>query len=146
MGSRRGWPQRGAGLRVRSERRAAQRHRDVPELQSARSGRLEDGQSAASAAVRPLLRFLTVGFLAPVFRDALGLTWTEVEQRRFERLFFLVAFVNRFIPPFLYQGGSHVLLAGCPSAGSSDANRCCSRRVKMRGGSWSRYDVFCSAG
>lgn len=59
----------------------------------------------------PLLRFLTVGFLAPVFRDSLGVTWSETRQRRFARLFLLVAFVNRFIPPFLRQGGSHVLLA-----------------------------------
>jgi uncharacterized protein (DUF2236 family) len=58
-----------------------------------------------------LLRFLTVGFLAPVFRDALGVTWSEGRQRRFERLFLLVACVNRFMPPFLRQGGSYVLLA-----------------------------------
>jgi uncharacterized protein (DUF2236 family) len=60
---------------------------------------------------RRLLHFLTVGFLAPVFRDALGLTWTDAQQRRFERLFLLVAFVNRFLPAFIRQGGSHVLLA-----------------------------------
>src|SRR5690606_17956756 len=60
---------------------------------------------------RPLLRFLTVGFLAPVFRDALGVRWSDRRQRRFEQLFLLVAFVNRFLPPFVRQGGSHVLLA-----------------------------------
>ncbi|ADT97045.1 MULTISPECIES: oxygenase MpaB family protein [Mycolicibacterium] len=60
---------------------------------------------------RPLLKFLTAGFLAPVFRDALGLTWGDGRQRLFERLFLSVAFVNRFIPGFLRQGGSHVLLA-----------------------------------
>lgn len=60
---------------------------------------------------RPLLKFLTVGFLAPVFRDALGASWGDTKQRRFERLFVLVALVNRFLPPFLRQGGSHVLLA-----------------------------------
>lgn len=60
---------------------------------------------------RPLLKFLTAGFLAPVFRDALGLTWGDGRQRLFERLFLCVAFVNRFIPGFLRQGGSHVLLA-----------------------------------
>lgn len=60
---------------------------------------------------RGLLNFLTVGFLAPVFRDALGLSWSAREQRRFERLFLLVAFVNRFMPRFLRQGGSFVLLA-----------------------------------
>jgi uncharacterized protein (DUF2236 family) len=60
---------------------------------------------------RPLLKFLTVGFLAPVFRDALGVPWGDTKQRRFERLFLLVAFANRFLPRFLRQGGSYVLLA-----------------------------------
>ena len=57
-----------------------------------------------------LLRFLTTGFLAPVFRDALGLRWSDARQRWFERLFLLVAFVNRFLPQFIRQGGSYVLL------------------------------------
>lgn len=60
---------------------------------------------------RPLLKFLTVGFLAPVFRGALGVSWSDAKQRRFERLLLLVAFANRFLPRFLRQGGSYVLLA-----------------------------------
>lgn len=60
---------------------------------------------------RPLLKFLTVGFLAPVFRDALGVKWSTGRQRRFEWLFLLVAFVNRFLPVFIRQGGSFILLA-----------------------------------
>jgi uncharacterized protein (DUF2236 family) len=60
---------------------------------------------------RPLLKFLTVGFLAPVFRDALGVRWSRGKQRRFEWLFVLVAFVNRFLPAFIRQGGSFVVLA-----------------------------------
>jgi uncharacterized protein (DUF2236 family) len=60
---------------------------------------------------RPLLRFLTVGFLAPVFRDALGLGWGPRRQWAFERLFLIVAFGNRFLPGFVRQGGSHLLLA-----------------------------------
>lgn len=59
----------------------------------------------------PLLRFLTVGFLAPVFRQALQVEWSPSQQRRFEYLFLLVAFVNRFLPKFIRQGGSYVLLA-----------------------------------
>jgi len=60
---------------------------------------------------RPLLKFLTAGFLAPVFRDALGLTWGPARQWWFEQLFLFVAFVNRFLPGFVRQGGSYVLLA-----------------------------------
>jgi uncharacterized protein (DUF2236 family) len=60
---------------------------------------------------RPLLKFLTIGFLAPVFREALGVKWSDGKQRRFEWLFLLVAFVNRFLPVFIRQGGSFVLLA-----------------------------------
>jgi uncharacterized protein (DUF2236 family) len=60
---------------------------------------------------RPLLRFLTAGFLAPVFRDALGVGWGPTRQRLFEWLFLLVSFANRFLPVFLRQGGSHLLLA-----------------------------------
>jgi uncharacterized protein (DUF2236 family) len=59
---------------------------------------------------RPLLRFLTIGFLAPVFRDALGVEWSKGKQLRFEWLFLLVAFVNRFLPVFIRQGGSFLLL------------------------------------
>lgn len=60
---------------------------------------------------RPLLKFLTAGFLAPVFRDALGMQWGPGRQRLFDQLFLLVALVNRFLPGFIRQGGSHVLLA-----------------------------------
>ncbi|ORB30260.1 oxygenase MpaB family protein [Mycolicibacterium parafortuitum] len=60
---------------------------------------------------RPLLKFLTTGFLAPVFREQLRLSWGPGRQRMFEQLFLFVAFVNRFIPGFLRQGGSYVLLA-----------------------------------
>ena len=60
---------------------------------------------------RPLLKFLTTGFLAPVFCEQLRLSWGPGRQRMFEQLFLFVAFVNRFIPGFLRQGGSHLLLA-----------------------------------
>jgi uncharacterized protein (DUF2236 family) len=60
---------------------------------------------------RPLLKFLTAGFLAPVFRDALGVSWGGRRQWWFEQLFLFVAFVNRFLPVFVRQGGSYVLLS-----------------------------------
>ncbi|WP_280421266.1 oxygenase MpaB family protein [Nocardia carnea] len=60
---------------------------------------------------RGLLRFLTVGFLAPYFREQMQVEWTAADQRRFENLFLFVGFVNRFIPRFLRHGGSHALMA-----------------------------------
>nr|WP_090345230.1 oxygenase MpaB family protein [Mycolicibacterium malmesburyense]CRL77390.1 hypothetical protein CPGR_04281 [Mycolicibacterium malmesburyense] len=60
---------------------------------------------------RPLLKFLTAGFLAPVFREQMGLRWNGARQFLFESLFLTVAFVNRFLPVFIRQGGSYVLLA-----------------------------------
>ncbi len=60
---------------------------------------------------RGLLKFLTAGFLAPVFRAELGLTWSRGKQRRFELLFRFVALVNRFLPSFIRQPGPHALLA-----------------------------------
>ena len=59
---------------------------------------------------RPLLKFLTAGFLAPVFREQMGLRWSGFHQFLFESLFLTVAFVNRFLPVFIRQGGSYVLL------------------------------------
>lgn len=60
---------------------------------------------------RPLVKFLTTGFLAPVFRDAMGLRWSNFRQHLFELLFRVVALVNRFLPIFIRQGGSYLLLA-----------------------------------
>lgn len=57
-----------------------------------------------------LLRFLTVGFLPPVYREQLELEWTKRDQRRFERLFTLVSVVNRFLPKWIRFGGSRLLM------------------------------------
>ncbi|MDY6995725.1 MAG: oxygenase MpaB family protein [Actinomycetota bacterium] len=58
----------------------------------------------------PLLRFLTIGFLAPVFRENLRVEWTDTDQRRFEHLFLFVSFVNRFIPKFIRTHNYAVLM------------------------------------
>lgn len=57
---------------------------------------------------RNLLRFLTVGFLPPIYRDQLDLEWTEDDRRRFEHLFIFVSFVNRFIPRSIRQAGNTI--------------------------------------
>jgi uncharacterized protein (DUF2236 family) len=43
-------------------------------------------------------QFLTVGFLAPRFRDALGLPWNSADQRRFDQLIGAIGAVNRRLP------------------------------------------------
>ncbi|MGW0041672.1 oxygenase MpaB family protein [Rhodococcus sp. NPDC003348] len=62
------------------------------------------------ATFRNLLRFLTIGFLSPLFREQLDLEWTEDDRRRFEHLFIFVSFVNRFLPGFIRNGGSYLLM------------------------------------
>ncbi|BDH59789.1 oxygenase MpaB family protein [Tsukamurella sp. PLM1] len=57
-----------------------------------------------------LLRFLTIGYLSPFFREQMGVQWSAADQRRFDNLFAFVAFVNRFIPRFLRFGGSYALM------------------------------------
>lgn len=58
----------------------------------------------------PLLRFLTIGFLAPVFREQMGMEWSDDDRRRFEHLFLFVSFVNRFIPRFIRTHNYAVLM------------------------------------
>ncbi|WP_458689514.1 oxygenase MpaB family protein [Nocardia tengchongensis] len=58
-----------------------------------------------------LLRFLTVGYLPPYFREQLGVAWTAADQRRFEHLFLFVGFVNRFIPKFIRTMGTRSMMA-----------------------------------
>ena len=58
----------------------------------------------------PLLRFLSIGFLSPVFRELLAVEWSPTEQRRFENLFLFVSFVNRFIPRFIRTANYAVLM------------------------------------
>lgn len=58
-----------------------------------------------------LLRFLTVGYLPPYFREQLGVEWSAADQRRFEHLFLFVGFVNRFIPRFIRTMGTHSMMA-----------------------------------
>lgn len=59
----------------------------------------------------PLLRFLTIGFLAPVFREPMGLDWTDTDRRRFEHLFLFVSFVNRFLPKSIRTANYSVLMS-----------------------------------
>jgi len=57
-----------------------------------------------------LLRFLTIGFLPPLFHAQLGLEWTDDDRRRFEHLFTFVSVVNKFLPKFIRFGGSRWLM------------------------------------
>jgi uncharacterized protein (DUF2236 family) len=58
-----------------------------------------------------LLRFLTVGYLPPHFREQMRVEWSATDQRRFENLFLFVGFVNRFIPRFVRTMGTRSMMA-----------------------------------
>ncbi|MGV0836560.1 oxygenase MpaB family protein [Mycolicibacterium thermoresistibile] len=60
----------------------------------------------------PLLRFLTIGFLAPVFREKMGFEWSDDDRRRFEHLFLFVSFFNRFFVPKFIRNMNYSLLMG----------------------------------
>ncbi|GEE00896.1 hypothetical protein nbrc107696_13420 [Gordonia spumicola] len=57
-----------------------------------------------------LLRFLTTGFLPPLWQAQLGLEWTEDDRRRFEHLFTFVSVVNKFLPKWIRFGGNRLLI------------------------------------
>lgn len=80
---------------------------------------------------RPLQKFLTVGFLAPVFREALGVQWSKGKQRRFEWLFLLVAFVNRFLPVFVRQAAATSSWLMCAGALARSAAWCDGMQTPM---------------
>jgi uncharacterized protein (DUF2236 family) len=48
--------------------------------------------------LRPLNRLLTGGYLLPPFRDALGIVWRPVEQRRFDQAVAMMRWINRVLP------------------------------------------------
>lgn len=48
--------------------------------------------------LRPFNRLLTVGYLAPVFREALGWSWSNRDQRLFERICRGARWANRVLP------------------------------------------------
>jgi len=57
-----------------------------------------------------LLRFLTAGFLPPLFREELGMEWSEADRHRFERLFRAVTHVNRYLPRSVRHVPSRLLM------------------------------------
>jgi len=56
-------------------------------------------------------RFLTAGFLAPRFREAMEIAWTARDQRRFDTFWRVVAFGNGFVPLALRRLPYRLLLA-----------------------------------
>lgn len=52
-------------------------------------------------ALAPFVVFVTTGFLPPPFREAMGLSWTRRQQRRFDRLLRTLGAVERRLPRVL---------------------------------------------
>lgn len=46
----------------------------------------------------PFLVFVTTGFLPPLFRDAMGLSWSSRQQRRFDRMLRVLGRLERVLP------------------------------------------------
>jgi len=46
----------------------------------------------------PVMEFMAIGFLYPEFRDELGVSWSERQQRRFDRVIQMLGKVNRVLP------------------------------------------------
>jgi uncharacterized protein (DUF2236 family) len=55
-------------------------------------------------------RFLTTGFLPPMFREAMRLPWTEKDQRRFDRLMRRMGALDRHMPEAVRLFPYNVLL------------------------------------
>lgn len=51
-----------------------------------------------SAVFAPFNRFMTTGFLPPVFREQMQLDWSAADQRRFDRLLSSIGVVNQRLP------------------------------------------------
>lgn len=49
----------------------------------------------------PFLVFVTTGFLPPVFREAMGLSWSKRQQRRFDRMMRAFGSLERRLPAVL---------------------------------------------
>lgn len=58
-----------------------------------------------------LNRWVTSGFLHAEFRDALGLPWSPVDERRFQRFLRVTAALNRLLPAPVRTGTYRILLA-----------------------------------
>ena len=56
-----------------------------------------------SAMFGPLNRLLTIGFLPPEVRAQMRFDWTPEQQRKFDKVVKLAAFVNRLLPRFVRQ-------------------------------------------
>lgn len=59
----------------------------------------------------PFNRFVTAGFLPPRFRDQMGYAWTDVQQRRFDRLLGVLARLDSLTPQPIRAFPFNVLLA-----------------------------------
>lgn len=61
--------------------------------------------------LRPLGRFITLGYLPQAFRRELRLAWSERDQRRFDSVIGAAAAITRRLPPALRQFPMNVYLA-----------------------------------
>lgn len=56
-----------------------------------------------SRAIAPFPRFVTTGFLPQEVRDVMGLEWSDVQERKFQRFLAVVSMINRRLPRIVRQ-------------------------------------------
>ena len=91
-----------------------------------------------SAALGPVNRFLTTGFLPPPFREQMRLRWTRRDQRQFELLMRTMASVNRVLPAPISRFPFNACLQDLRTRIAWDRGRRALARRLARGFPWSQ--------
>lgn len=61
--------------------------------------------------IGPLVRFITTGFLPPRLREEMHYTWTEKDQKKFDRFIKIARFINGLLPRHIRQSGALLIMA-----------------------------------
>ncbi|MDQ8036044.1 MAG: oxygenase MpaB family protein [Pedobacter sp.] len=64
-----------------------------------------------SALLGPVVRFITTGFLPPRVREEMHYSWTEKDQRKFDRFLRIAGTINRLLPRPVRQAGTLLVMA-----------------------------------
>ncbi len=125
---------------------AACLYRGVADMHALLHGPIDDAAADAvyrdpppvSAALGPVNRFLTTGFLPPPFREQMRLRWTRRDQRQFDLLMRTMASVNRVLPAPISRFPFNACLQDLRTRIAWDRGRRALARRLARGFPWSQ--------